>query len=163
MTIRTRLVSLTVAGILVVVAFASTGLAQVPKGMIGTWKLNAAKSKYNPGPVPKSMTIVYAPAGDSLKISVELVPVTGATQSWETTAAYDGKDYPVIGNPVADMISMKRIDDRNGESTFKMNGKVMAVNARVLSADGKTLTITTKGTTVDGKPRHDVAVYEKQP
>ena len=57
---------------------------------------------------------------------------------------------------------MKRINETTGESTFKKGGKVMAVNTRVLSADGKTLTITTKGTTSDGKPRHDVAVNEKQ-
>ena len=164
MRVRTRAVSCALASTLVAFAFASTTFAQMPKGMAGTWKLNAAKSTYSPGPAPKSMTIVYAPAaGDALTISVEVVPATGAPQKWEMTAAYDGKDHPVTGNPDADSISMKRINDTTGESTFKKGGKVMAVNTRVLSADGKTLTITTKGTTSDGKPRHDVAVYDKQP
>jgi hypothetical protein len=144
------------------VGFASTALAQVPKGLAGTWKLNVAKSTYSPGPAPKSMTLTYTPVGETLKIAVELVPATGATQKWEMTGAYDGKDHPVTGNPDADTIAMKRVNDTTGESTFKKGGKVMAVNARVLSADGKTLTITSKGTTGDGKPRHDVAVYEKQ-
>ena len=58
---------------------------------------------------------------------------------------------------------MKRVNDTTGESTFRLKGKVMAVNTRVLSADGKTLTITSKGRTADGKSRNDVAVYEKQP
>jgi hypothetical protein len=135
----------------------------MPKGMAGTWKLNAAKSTFSPGPAPKSMTIVYTPAADALTITVDVVPATGAAQKWEMTAAYDGKDHPVTGNPDADSISMKRINETTGESTFKKSGKVMAVNTRVLSVDGKTLTITTKGTTSDGKPRHDVAVYDKQP
>lgn len=163
MNARTRAVSCTLAGILVAIAFASTAFAQVPKGLVGTWKLNVAKSKYNPGPAPKSMTIVYTPAGESLAISVEVVPATGAAQKWEMTGAYDGKEYPVTGNPDADSISLKSINDTSGESTLKKSGKVMAVNTRVLSADGKTLTITSKGTTSDGKPRNDVAVYEKQP
>ena len=164
MRVRTRAVSYALAGILVAVAFSSTAFAQMPKGMAGTWKLNAAKSTYSPGPPPKSMTIVYTPAaGDTLTIAVDVVPATGAPQKWEMTAAYDGKEHPVTGNPDADSISMKRVNDTTGESTFKKGGKVMAVNTRVLSADGKTLTITSKGTTSDGKPRHDVAVYDKQP
>lgn len=160
---RTRAVSCALAGILVSIAFASTALAQAPKGMAGTWKLNVAKSTYNPGPAPTSMTIVYTPAGDSMTIAVEVVPATGAAQKWQMTGAYDGKEHSVIGNPEVDTISLKSIDDTTGESTFKKGGKVTAVNTRVLSADGQTLTITTKGTTADGKPRSDVAVYEKQP
>ena len=164
MRVRTRAVSCVLAGTLVAIAVASPAFAQMPKGMAGTWKLNVAKSAFSPGPAPKSMTIVYTPAaGDTLAIAVEVVPATGAAQKWEMTAAYDGKEHPVTGNPDADSISMKRVNDTTGESTFKKGGKVMAVNTRVLSADGKTLTITSKGTTSDGKPRNDVAVYDKQP
>ena len=77
------------------------------------------------------------------------------------TAHYDGKVYSVAGNPTADAISLKEIDDVTGESTFKKDGKVTATNVRKLSADGKTLTITSTGTTADGKPRKDVQVFEK--
>jgi hypothetical protein len=135
--------------------------AQAPKGLIGTWKLNLAKSKYSPGPPPKSMTVTYSAAGDAMKIVVDVVPAEGAPQHWEMAPAYDGKDHPVKGNPDADTISMKRISETSGESTLKKGGKVMSVNTRTLSADGKTLTIESKGTTSDGKPRHDIAVYEK--
>jgi hypothetical protein len=145
-----------------IVAFAATAGAQAPKGLMGTWKLNAEKSKFSPGPAPKAMTITYAAAeGEKLKVVADMTPAEGAPQHWEMTAAYDGKDYPVTGNPNADMISMKRVDDRHGESTFKKAGKVTAVNTRTLSADGKTLTIVSKGTTVDGKPRLDTQVFEK--
>ncbi len=159
---RIRAARCVVGGILVVLGFVTAVQAQAPKGLAGTWKLNVAKSTYSPGPAPKSMTIVYTPAGDTMKISVDLVPATGAAQKWEMAGAYDGKPHPVTGNPDADAIAMKRVDDMTGESTFTKAGKVMAVNTRVLSADGKTLTITSKGTTGDGKPRHDVAVYERQ-
>ncbi len=145
------------AGLMVAVAVS----AQVPKAIAGTWKLNVAKSKFMPGPAPKSMTVTYTPAGNDVKIVVDVVPADGSAQRWEMSGGYDGKDVPLKGNPEADMVSFKRIDDATGESTFKKAGKTVATNTRVLSADGKVLTITTKGTTADGKPRNDVQVFEK--
>jgi hypothetical protein len=145
-----------------VIAFAASPQAQAPKGLEGTWKLNVAKSKFSPGPAPKSMTITYSPAGtDGMKIVVDVTPADGAAQHWEMTANYDGKDAPVTGNPLADMIAMKKVNAVTGESTFKKDGKVTATNVRKLSADGKTLTITSTGTTADGKPRKDVQVFDK--
>lgn len=136
--------------------------AQAPKGLEGTWKLNVAKSKFSPGPAPKSMTITYSMVGaDGMRIVVATTPAEGEAQKWEMTAHYDGKDHPVKGNPNADTIMVKQIDDRTGESTFKKDGKVTATNRRVLSADGKTLTITSTGTTADGKPRKDIQVFER--
>lgn len=154
-----RLVALIVT--LAIVAFASSAGAQAPKGLAGTWKLNAAKSTFSPGPAPKSMTVTYTPQGDGMKIVADMTPAEGAAQHWEMTAHYDGKDYPVTGNPNADTASFKLVNDRTGESTFKKNGKVTATNTRTLSADGQTLTITSKGATVDGKPRSDVQVFQR--
>ena len=145
----------------ITLAFGSGMWAQTPKGLAGTWKLNLAKSKFNPGPPPKSMTVTYSPAGEGTKIVVDVTPADGAAQHWEMMATSDGKEHPVKGNPNADTVSYKLVDDRTGESTFKKAGKVTATNTRVLSADGKTLTITSKGTTLDGKPRTDVQVFEK--
>jgi hypothetical protein len=144
------------------VTVASTAAAQTPAGLMGTWKLNLAKSKFNPGPAPRSMTVVYAPSPKGrMSIVVDLEPAEGAPLHWEVTVADDGKDYPVKGNPNFDSASYKRIDDHTSETTFKKDKKVVATNTRELSADGKTLTITNKGTTTDGKPRIDVQVLEK--
>jgi hypothetical protein len=157
---RVPLVVLVLLGV-VGIALVTTLGAQAPKGLIGTWKLDVAKSKFSPGPAPKSMTATYSAAGDTMKIVVDIVPAEGAAQHWEMSAAYDGKEYPVTGNPNADVIALKKIDDTHGESTFKKGGKVTSVNSRTLSADGKTLTIVSKGTTVDGKPRLDTQVFSK--
>jgi hypothetical protein len=135
--------------------------AQAPRDLFGTWKLNTAKSKYSPGPAPKSMTVTYGGAGFGMRIVVDVVPAEGPPQHWEMTPMYDGKDHRVTGNPDADAISIKRISDTKGESTFKKGGKVMAVNVRTLAPDGRTMTIESKGRTADGKPRHDIAVFEK--
>jgi hypothetical protein len=135
--------------------------AQAPKDLFGTWRLNIAKSKFSPGPAPKSMTVTYSAAGFGMRIVVDVVPAEGASQHWEMTPMYDGADHRVTGNPDADTISIRRINDTKGESTFKKKGKVMTVNVRTLSPDAKTLTIDTTGTTGDGKPRHDIAVFER--
>jgi len=146
---------------IVAIAFVTSLGAQAPKALIGTWKLDAAKSKFSPGPAPKSMTVTYSGSGENVKIVVDMVPAEGAAQHWEMSGAYDGKEYPVKGNPTADTVSFKKIDDTHGESTFKKGGKVTAVNTRTLSADGKTLTVVSKGTTADGKPRNDTQVLSK--
>jgi hypothetical protein len=147
---------------LAVFALASDIQAQAAKGLEGTWTLDTAKSKFSPGPAPKSMTVTYSAVGsDGMKIVVELTPAEGAAQHWESTPHYDGKDYPLTGNPNADTIAVKMVDDRTGESTMKKDGKVTSTNVRKLSADGKVLTITSTGSTVDGKPRKDVQVFTK--
>lgn len=156
------------SGLLVtlVAALAVTGLprtaaAQTPKGLEGTWTLDLAKSKFSPGPAPKSLTVTYTPQGDALKIVVDATPAEGPAQHWEMTPKYDGKEYPVTGNPNADTISVKVVNERRVVSTLKKDGKVTATNTRTLSADGKTLTIAVKGTTPDGKPRSDMQVFHK--
>lgn len=145
-----------------VMALVAATQAQAPKGLEGTWKLNSAKSTFSPGPPPKTMSVTYSAVGaDGIKVVVDVTPAAGAAQHWEMSAQYDGKEYPVKGNPNADMVSMKRVNDLTGESTFKKAGKVTATNTRTLSADGKMLTVTSKGVTEDGKPRNDVQVFEK--
>ena len=162
MQVRTLRGTLALLGGLVILALASGLQAQAPAGLEGKWTLDAAKSKFSPGPAPKSMTVTYSTVGaDGMKIVVDITPSEGAAQHWEMTPHYDGKDYPVTGNPNADTVSVKKVDDRKGESTMKQDGKVTSTNVRTLSADGKVLTITSTGTTADGKPRKDVQVFTK--
>src|SRR4029453_10932461 len=146
----------------IVVVFVAGTNAQAPKELEGSWKLNAAKSQFSPGPPPKSMTVTYSAVGpEGMKIVVDITPATGPAQHWEMAAHYDGKEYPVKGNPNADSVSVKMVDKLTGESTFKKGGKITATNTRTISADGKMLTVTSKGVTEDGKPRNDVQVFEK--
>src|SRR4051794_30212666 len=86
-------------------------LAQTTDSQVGTWKLNVAKSKYSPGPVPKSATTKIEAAGASTKVVVDQTLADGTTRHFEFTANYDGKDNPVTGdNPDADMVARTRIN-----------------------------------------------------
>src|SRR5215831_2117096 len=87
---------------------------------LGTWKLNTAKSKYSPGPGPKSQTIKQEAWESGVRLTADGVDVDGKATHTEYAAKYDGKDYPWKGNANADTISVKRIDDNTYESVWKL-------------------------------------------
>ena len=140
---------------------ASSITAQTPDPLIGTWKLNVAKSTASPGPASKSSTAVFAAAGTGLKVTIDGVTGTGDKVHQEYTAQYDGKDVPMTGSPDGDMIAMSRTSARVTTSTYKLKGKVTLTNTRTVSADGKTLTVTQKGTNAKGETVNNVLVFEK--
>ena len=130
---------------------------------VGTWKLNSAKSKYSPGPPPKNLTITYAAAENGIKSTTEGVNAEGKPVATAYTATYDGKDTPVTGTGAQyDTIALKRVDPNTLELTTKKGGKVLSKGKRVVSKDGKVMTITSKGTNAKGEPTNNVAVYDKQ-
>ena len=154
-----RIRSLAVA-VAVVAAFATTTFAQNP---VGVWKANIAKSKYSPGPAPKSVTITTtAVAGGSFKSVNETAPVTGAATKTEVTYKFDGVDNKITGNPNADTQSYTRVDDRHWTVVSKKAGKVTMTSKIELAADGKTRTTTQTGIDGQGRTVNNVIVYEKQ-
>ncbi len=152
---RTKTIVLTLAlcFVAVAVSFASP--------YIGTWKLNEAKSKFPPG-ASKNTTVVYEAAGDSVKVTVDGVDGDGKPTHNEWTGKFDGKDYPLVGDPVSDTRSYKKVDDRTMELTNKKGGKVTVTGRIVVSADGKTRTVTVSGTDAKGMKVESTAVYDKQ-
>lgn len=145
---------------LVLVGLAATITpAQSPDPMVGTWKLNVAKSKTT----FKSGTTVIEPDGDGIKTIVDLVGADGTAYHWTFTAKYDGKDNPVTGSsPFGDAVAITRVDPHTAKIAVKQNGKATIAQTMVVSADGKTRTITTKGTDAKGQPVDTTSVYEKQ-
>jgi hypothetical protein len=138
-------------------------LAQTTDSQVGNWKLNLAKSKYSPGPAPKSATTKIEAVGAGTKVIVDQMLADGTTRHYEFTANYDGKDNPVIGNnPDADIIARTRINANTIQSVSKKSGKVTTTQTSTVSADGKTRTVTTKGVNAAGQTVNNVAVYEKQ-
>ena len=128
---------------------------------MGTWKLDEAKSKIGAG-ATKNTTVVYEAAGDGVKVTVDGVGADGKPSHNEWTGKFDGKDYPLTGDPTADMRSYKRINASTLELTNKKDGKVVLSGRITISADGKTRTVTTSGTDASGKKMSSTAVYNKQ-
>ena len=150
-----------VAGAALATVLSGVSIAQSSDPLLGTWKMNVAKSKFDPGPAPKSTSLKYEAAGQGLKVTVDTDGATGLAH-WEYTANFDGKDYPVAGNPEGDMVALKRMTTTTTEAVIKKSGKTMTSNTRVVSADGKSLTITVKGTNAKGQTVHNVQVFDKQ-
>ncbi len=136
--------------------------AQTADPLIGTWELNIAKSKYNSGPAPKSETRRYVVVGQDIKATSKGVDADGKPTSGQWTVNYDAKDRPVTGRPDLDALSLKRIDAFTTEFTQKKAGKVVATGTRVISKDGKVMTITTKGTNAKGQAFNDVEVFDRR-
>jgi hypothetical protein len=157
---RARITIVLAAGVLTAAVLAT---AQPKDAFVGTWRLNVAKSKYSPGPAPKSVTSTYEAAGQGYKISVRNEPASGPVQQYSYTTNLDGQDAPVTGNnPNADMIAVKRLNATTLEVVNKKSGKVTTTQQNVISADGKTRTVTTTGTDGQGQKVNNVGVFEKQ-
>jgi hypothetical protein len=136
--------------------------AQSNDPVVGTWVLNVAKSKFNPGPAPKSETRTYAVAGNEIKATSTGVDADGKATSAAWTVVYDDKERPVTGDPDVDTLMLKRVDANTTTFTEKKAGKVVVTGTRAVSKDGKTLTITTKGTNAKGQKVDTVTVYDRK-
>jgi len=129
---------------------------------VGTWKLNTAKSKYVPGPMPKSNVVTIAAAGGGYHVTAKGEDAAGKPTSIDYTVTFDGKDAPVKGTPAYDTTSLKRTDANTTEQLRKKEGKTVQTATRKISADGKTMTVTTRGKDEAGRTLNTVAVYDRQ-
>jgi hypothetical protein len=129
--------------------------------VLGTWVLNIAKSKFSPGPAPKSQRRTYEAHPEGVKATIQTVYADGHFASIQYVANYDGVEYPVTGSPDSHAIALKRTDAHRAEATLMHAGNPMATVRRVVSEDGKTMTITYAGMW-EGHPAMNVAVYDKE-
>jgi len=95
------------------------------------------------------MVHVEATLGDDSKLEV----------SFDATP--DGKDHPYKATPAfyADSISVKR-EGNAFVSESKKDGKLLFTTSDAFSADGKVMTLTTKGMNAKGQSVNSVRVYE---
>ena len=147
-------------GLVAVIGFTRAALAQSDPA-VGSWALNLGKSKYTPGPAPKSQTVTITAVPNGIKVSAKGVDGDGKPTSTEYTASYDGKDVPVLFNLVYDVTALKRIDANTSELVRKKAGKTVQTARRLISTDGKTMTVTTTGVDERGRQVNNVAVYDK--
>ena len=154
--------SLAVTWVVVLGASLLTLSAQGRDPRTGLWRLNVAKSTYKPGPPPTSQTVRIEPSGQGEHVRSEALNPNGTRVVMEYVAAFDGTDYPLKGSPVADTVTLKRIDANTTERFDKKAGHVMLVYRRVVSADGKTMTVTINGVNAQGQQVSNKVVFEKQ-
>jgi hypothetical protein len=131
--------------------------------MAGTWVLNVQKSSYDPAPGPKSQTVVISGTDQARKVAVDVTPAIGPAMHWEVAGPVN-QDLPVTGvNPNADTYTFRRVNANTIQAQYKKGGRNTITQTAVVSADGKTMTVTGSGTNVAGQPVKTVAVFERQP
>ena len=160
---------LVVFSLVLVAALALSAVVYGADMFAGTWKVNVAKSKYSPGPPPKSNMQTITAVDGGMKVVTDGVNSEGKKTHNEYTVKFAGKDYPeklmLDGKPNpdgADMISIRKIDDNTYEATTKKGGKVLTVTKNVVSKNGKTRTATATGKNAQGQTVNNTIVWEKQ-
>jgi len=156
MKLRTMVFTLALCFIGTTLCFAQKGLER----FMGTWKLNEAKSKI-PAGAPKNNTVVYEASGDSVKVTIDGTDASGNPVHDEWTGKFDGKDYPVTGDPNSDTRSYDWRSVHHLGVKVKKGGKATSTATIELSPDGKTRTVTSTTTDAQGKKVKSTAVYDK--
>ena len=153
---KIRMIGLTLA-----FCFLGTAACLAADPQMGTWKLNESKSKITPGTL-KNTQVVYSSMFGQVKIKADGIDGKGKPSHTGWSGKFDGKDYPVTGDPNADARSYTKVNERTLRTTNKKNGRVTVTGQIVVSADGKSRTVTLNGTTPKGKKFRNVVVYNKQ-
>src|SRR4051812_14374635 len=136
-------------------------IAFAQNAQIGTWKLNESKSKIPAGAI-KNTTVVYSAQGDKVKVTTDGTGADGKPPNSEWTGKFDGKDYPVSGDPNADTRAYNKLNDSTLLLSSKKQGKVTISGEIMVSKDGKTRTARLSGMDAKGKRVSSLAVYDKQ-
>ena len=148
------------ASMLVLAASAAVVCAEDP--WIGTWKLNEKKSEFGPG-APRYTSVTDAQDGDLILVTLDGVDAKGNPVHTEWKGRYDGKDYPVTGDPDSDMRSYLRVQRDNSLGVIiKKDGKVVVTGRIRQTPDGKTRIVTSRLASATGPGATSTAVYEKK-
>ena len=128
----------------------------------GTWKVNVAKSTFSPGPPLQSQVVKFEPAGDQMRITIDSTAAGGVPVHSEWLGKFDGKDYPMKGDPNVDTRSFRKVDDFTLEIIAKKAGKVITTTRTVYNKDGKTRVSTQTGINTKGQKIANTIISERQ-
>jgi hypothetical protein len=151
-----------ILGSIFALALSGAQAAPADDPVMGTWKLNVARSKFTPGPGWQSQVRVYAATPTGISVTWTGVDAGGETMRVSYAYAYDGRDYPMAGSASYDTLNAVRIDARTVRSEEKRDGKTGGIAVRTVSRDGKVLTITDKGTSRKGLAFSQLLVFDRQ-
>jgi hypothetical protein len=129
--------------------------------LLGAWQVNLSKSKFSPGPPPRSLAFSLQAEGQNLKETVTGTDTSGNPINFVAAFVFDGMPHPT-GNPNGDATAYTRVDAYTVIRSLTKAGKLVETLTHVVSPDGKTLTITTNGIDANGRPFNNIAVNDKQ-
>ena len=140
--------------------------------IIGIWKLNVANSKFSPvllkaknETVPKEATEIYKLVGDQIELTYENTMTGGGRISGRNTwPRYGGEAkaqeeaVSITGVTIIETL----IAPGEWYATFLKNDRQFMVVHKVVGIDGKTMSLSSRGTDDQGKPFDQMVVYNRQ-
>jgi len=154
-------IRLAVVALLAVLLAAPVAAVEVDPAL-GTWVLNLSKSRFDPGPPPKSLMVRFQPDPKGVKSTSELVDAEGKKSIVVYTAAYDGKEYPVTGSEAVDTVLLRKHDNGKVERVDRKCGAIVQSFLRSISEDGRTMTVTHKAKGANGALQHNRLVFDRR-
>jgi hypothetical protein len=150
-----------IAVIALALSFMASAACFAANAHLGTWKLNEAKSKMQPG-TGKNTTVVYSEQKDKIKITVDGVDKNGKPRHGVWVGKFDGKAYPAKGNMPWNSAAYTVVNDRTNDITTMKDGKTLWTGRIEVAKDGRSRTVTIEGTDENGKKVKSKAVYDKE-
>ena len=132
--------------------------------------MDAAKSKLENSGLGQNATVHVESDGKTMKVSVDTTNAQGQPIKFTYQAPLDGKPGTVSGSPTFDEISIERVNDHTLSAIAKKSQSsshgpfltVVFIDQRVVSGDGKTMTIARTGTNAQGQEFHATMVFDRQ-
>jgi len=145
---------------LVLLGFATALCAADP--FAGTWKMNAAKTKYKVGTAPKEQTVTITEAGSDLNVKIAGTLADGTKISMNYTVPAAGGTGKILEASSYDGVSSKRLGPAEREVSYMKGGKSVYTTHSKIAADGNSLSVTAKGVGPTGKDVDASVAYDKQ-
>jgi uncharacterized protein YpmB len=127
---------------------------------LGTWRLNETKSKVSAG-MAKNSTVTYTEQGDKIKVTIDGTDKDGKAVHSVWVGKFDGKAYPVKNNPGFNAIGYRVINERTNAIQALKDGKLVWSGTITVSKDGKSRTVSIRGTDANGKKFSAKSIYDK--
>lgn len=146
----------------VAIAIPQSAFAGEPNAKLwnGTWTLNSGKSQFKSSVREATETRSYQVSDTRVEMKSSSKDVSGKPMNFSYSAGYDGKWYPMVGNPNGDSISLTSVSDRELKGSSMLNGKPAVEFVATVSADGKHLTVKRKMLRMEGAPE-DVLEFDR--
>ncbi len=151
-----RLISL-----LVLAGLFLAGPAFAADPIVGTWKLNVAKSKFMHGSELTAGTRTYTVKGGLYTLEQKLTGADGKEKS-NRVQYRDGQEEKQSNTGPIDTTLGRKIDANTWDFDLKKDGKVVGNVHRVVSSDGKTLTVRNTGMQLSGVAGEETLVFDRQ-
>jgi hypothetical protein len=149
-------------GVLLTIGSAVIAAGSDADPVVGSWKLNLAKSTFGGGTALKSQIRTYSQSARGITLKMKTVSADGKETTTQATYQLNGNDFPSMGNPDFDSLSGMQIDTNTAEFTLKRAGKPIGKIRRTVSNDGQTLTINFLMANAKGVQISELTVFDRQ-